>query len=144
MTDRSENKVIEHNWELQPARFDEHAHLKAQPVRPIPKSRMTVLSEKLAPVFANGPKSLVLIVILGLLTGALIGFSLVGQNTSAPEANSQAAVLTPENQPVALEDAAVGAYGIQTARTSIGSGVSRRRSVPNNGQPRAYRFAVIR
>ncbi|HEY5885261.1 MAG TPA: hypothetical protein VIT88_11275 [Pyrinomonadaceae bacterium] len=144
MTNRSENKVIESNWELQPARFDEHAHLKAQPVRPIPKSRMTMLSEKLGTVFTDGSNSLVLIVILGLLTGALIGFSLVAQNTSAPEANSQAAVMTPENQPVALEDAAVGVYGIQTARTNIGTGLNRRRSVPNNGQPRAYRFAVIR
>lgn len=127
--------------ELPPPRFDAHAHLKAQPVKPIRKSRITLLFEKLS---ADSSRSLALIVILGFLTGALIGVSLVGQNTSAPEASDQAYVVEPEKQALHLQDAEVGAYGIQSERTNIRSGDSRSARVPNNGPPRAYRFAVIR
>lgn len=137
MNDR--NKGVLNQSELQPPRFDEHAHLRAQPVMPIKKGRFTLVFEKL---FADGSRSLALIVILGFLTGALIGVSLVGQNTSAP-ATDQALVVEPEKHAFQLQDAEVGVYGIQTERTSRAGG-SRRARVPNFGPPRAYRFAVIR
>jgi hypothetical protein len=127
--------------ELPPPRFDERAHLRAQPVMPIRERKLSQFFEKL---FANGSRSLALIVILGFLTGALIGVSLVGQNTSAPEASDQALALPQENHSLQLQDAAVGVYGIQSDGTNIRSVGSRRTRVPNNGQPRAYRFAVIR
>ncbi len=141
MSNAGENNAIENKSELPPPRFDEHAHLKAQPVMPIPKSRISQLFEKL---FAGGPKTLALIVILGFLTGALIGVSLVGQNTSAPQAEDQALVLSQENNAVQLEDARVGVSGSRAERTDFRSARSRRARVSNNGQPRAYRFAVIR
>ena len=137
----SRNKDVPNQWELPPPRFDEHAHLKAQPVRLIKKNRITHLFEEF---FADSSRSLALIVILGLLTGGLIGLSLVGQNTSAPEPTDQALVVEPEKEAVQLQDAEVGAYGIQTGRTGIPAAGSRRARVPNIGQPRAYRFAVIR
>ena len=127
--------------ELPPPRFDEYAHLRAQPVRPIKKNRITQLFEKF---FADSSRSLALIVTLGFLTGALIGLSLVGQNTSAPQPTDQALVLEPEKEAVQLQDAEVGVYGIQTERANIRAAGSRRARVPNIGQPRAYRFAVIR
>ena len=139
MNDRNQNAP--NQSELPPPRFDEHAHLKAQPVMPIRKSRIALLFEKLS---ADSSRSLALIIILGFLTGALIGVSLVGQNTSAPETSDQAFVVEPEKEAFQLQDAEVGAYGIQTERTNIRSGGSRRARVPNSGSPRAYRFAVIR
>lgn len=139
MNDRHEN--VPNQSELPPPRFDAHAHLKAQPVMPIRKNRFTLLFEKLS---ADSSRSLALIVILGFLTGTLIGVSLVGQNTSPPEAIDQASVVEPEKEAFQLQDAAVGAYGIQTERANIRSGGGRRARVPNIGPPRAYRFAVIR
>ena len=138
---KSRNKDVPNQSELPPPRFDEHAHLKAQPVRLIKKNRITHLFEEF---FADSSRSLALIVILGLLTGGLIGLSLVGQNTSAPEPTDQALVVEPEKEAVQLQDAEVGAYGIQTARTDIRAAGSRRARVPSIGQSRAYRFAVIR
>ena len=139
MNDR--NKGVPNQPELPPPRFDEHAHLKAQPVMRIRKSRITLLLEKFS---AHSSRSLALIVILGFLTGALIGVSLVGQNTSAPAATDQALVVEPEKELLQLQDAEVGVYGIQTERRNIRSGGSRRVRVPSFGPPRAYRFAVIR
>ena len=135
------NKGVPNQSELPPPRFDEHAHLKAQPVMPIRKSRITPLFEKFS---ADSSKLIGLIVILGLLTGALIGVSLVGQNTSAPETTDQAFVFEPEKEALQLQDAEVGVYGIQTERTNDRSGRSGRARLPNNEQPSAYRFAVIR
>lgn len=139
MNDKNQN--LPNQWELPPPMFDEHAHLRAQPVKPIRKSRIALLFEKLS---ADSSRSLALIVILGFLTGALIGVSLVGQNTSAPAASEQASVVEPEKEAMQLQDAEVGAYGIQAERTNIRSGGGRRTRDPNIGPPRAYRFAVIR
>ena len=135
------SKGVPNQSELPPPRFDEHAHLKAQPVMPIRKSRIIQLFEKL---FADGSRSLALIVILGFLTGALIGVSLVGQNTSAPDPTDQALAVEPEKEALPLQDAEVGVYGIQTERTNNRSGASRRPRAANVGPPRAFRFAVIR
>lgn len=135
------NKGVPNQSELPPPRFDEHAHLRAQPVTPIRKSRITQFFEKLS---AGSSRSLAVIVILGFLTGALIGVSLVGQNTSAPDPTDQALAVEPDNNASQLQDAEVGVYGIQTERTNIRSGASRRARMPNFGSPRAYRFAVIR
>ena len=139
MNDR--NKDVLNQGELPPPRFDEHAHLKAQPVKRIRKSRITQFFEKLS---ADGTRSLAVIVIVGFLTGAAIGMSLVGQNTSAPDATDQALVVEPDKETSQLRDAEVGVSGIQTERTNMRSGASRRARVPNFGPPRAYRFAVIR
>ena len=137
----SRNQDVPNQSELPPPRFDEHAHLRAQPVRPIKKNRITQLFERF---FADSSRSVALIVILGFLTGALIGVSLVGQNTSAREPTDQALVLEPEKEAVQLQDAEVGVYGIQAGRANIRPAGSRRTRVPSIGQPRAYRFAVIR
>lgn len=141
MSDGKGNNTIGRRPELSPPRFDEHAHLRAQPVRPIPQGRVTQFFEKL---LAHGSRSLALIVILGFITGAIIGVSLVGQNTSAPTTNEQALAIQKDDQPRQLEGAEVGVYGIQTDRAVIRSAGNRRSRVPTNGQTRAYRFAVIR
>jgi hypothetical protein len=141
MSDGNENNITRRQTELSEPRFDEHAHLRAQPVRPIPKSAVTQFVENL---FAHGSRSSALIVVLGFITGAVIGVSLVGQNMSAPQANDQVLAISQEDQSSQLEGAEVGAYGIQTDRVMIRSTGNRRQRVPTNGQPRAYRFAVIR
>ena len=141
MSDGNGNNIIGRRPELSPARFDERAHLRAQPVKAIPQSRVTQFIEKL---FAHGSRSLALIVILGFITGAIIGVSLVGQNTSAQDPNEQALAIQQEDKPRQLEGAEVGVYGIQTNRAIIRSAGSRRSRVVANGPTRAYRFAVIR
>lgn len=135
------NSEVQNRSELPPPRFDEHAHLRAQRVRPIPKSWLSLFFEKL---FANGSRSLAVIVILGFLTGALIGVSLVRQNTSVAQESDHASIVNPADEPVQLQDAEVGVYGVETGSGKIRSLVIKRPRVPNNEQPRAYRFAVIR
>ena len=76
--------------------------------------------------------------------GAVVGVSLVGQNTSAPDPTDQALAVGPEKEVLPLQDAEVGVYGIQTARLNSRSAGSRRARGSNFGPPRAYRFAVIR
>lgn len=128
--------------ELQSPRFDEHAHLRAQPVTPIPKSRTTLLFESLGQVFSGGARSLALIVVLGIATGALLGMSLVSNFGERPPADDQASALPQVGETLPMEDAAAGIYGIQAA--SNRRSVIRRSRVQSDGQPRAYRFAVIR
>ncbi|HKO60196.1 MAG TPA: hypothetical protein VJV03_03465 [Pyrinomonadaceae bacterium] len=141
MSDGNEQQIKGSRIKLSEPRFDEHAHLRAQPVQPIPKSAVTQFFEKL---FAHGSTSLALIVILGFITGAVIGVSLVGQNTSAPDTNDQALAVPQEGHLQQLEGAEIGVYGIQTDRGMIRSAGNRRPRGATNGQPRAYRFAVIR
>ncbi len=132
--------------DLQTPQFDEHASAKAQPVRPIPKSRVTILVERTGQLFANSSRSLVLVVALGIATGALVGMALVQQpQASLVSADEQASVLRAEETPEDLqlqEAAEVGVYGIQNS--AIRRRVTRRSRVQSNGQPKSYRFAVIR
>ena len=141
MVDRNRSTITTPS-ELQSPRFDEHAHLKAQPVTPIPKSRTTMFVESLAQVFSGGARSLALIVVLGIATGALLGMSLVSDSGARPPAADQASVLPQIEQPLLMEDAAAGVYGIQAARNR--RSIIRRSRAQSDGQPRAYRFAVIR
>lgn len=130
---------------LPPPRFDEHAHLKAQPVTPIPKNKLTVFFERASQMFAGSLRSLALVVVLGVATGGLVGMALVNDRHSAlPQAADQASVLTEVVGAFPLEEAEVGVYGIQTSRANIKRTGGRRSYIQSNGQPRAYRFAVIR
>jgi len=128
--------------ELQSPRFDEHAHLKAQPVTPIPKSLTTMFFERLAQVFSGGARSVALIVVLGIATGALLGVSLVSDSGAKPPSDDQASALPQIEESLQMEDAAAGVYGVQAARNR--RSVIRRSRAQSDGQPRAYRFAVIR
>jgi len=137
--------VPENQSELPTPRFDEHTSLQAQPVKPIPKSRITVFFERAGQLFAGISRSLALIVVLGIATGALLGMSLVGERRSPlPGAEEQASILPQVNDSLQMEAAEVGVYGIQTSRANIKRAASRRSRVQTNGRQRAYRFAVIR
>ena len=130
--------------ELPPPRFDAHAHLSAQPVTPIPKSRLAVLVERAGQLFATSSRSLALIVALGVATGTLIGMALVGERSPMPGSEEQTAVLAEVDDTQLLEAAEVGVYGIQTSRANIRRPITRRSRVQTDGRPRAFRFAVIR
>jgi hypothetical protein len=133
--------------ELSTPRFDEHTSAKARPVRPIPKSRVTIFFEKAGQLFTNSSRSLALIVALGVATGALVGMALVKEpQSSLPGESEQASVLTDVESSQILEwrDAEVGVYGIQNAASRHRRPMIRRSRVHNDGQARAYRFAVIR
>lgn len=129
--------------DLPPPRFDAHAHLKAQPVTPIPKSRLTRLVERTGQLFATSSRSLALIVALGIATGTLIGMALVGQRSSLPGSEEQAAVLTDFDDTQSLQAAEIGVYGIQASRANRRP-TARRSRGQTDGRTRAYRFAVIR
>ena len=133
--------------ELNTPRFDENASARAQPVTPIPRSRVAIFFESAAQLITNSSRSLVLIVALGVATGALVGMALVREPESRfAGANDQASVLPDEERPsrMELQNAEIGVYGIQHSATSIRRSGIRRSRAQNDGQPRAYRFAVIR
>lgn len=127
--------------------FDEHASAKAQPVTPIPKSMFTVLFERTGRLFANSSRSLALIVALGIATGALVGMALVKQpQASLARADEQGSIQKEVEIPQDLqlqEAAEIGVNGIQNS-AGIRRTVTRRSRVQSSGQPRAYRFGVIR
>ena len=146
MVDENRNPTaLETQSELSTPRFDEHASAKARPVKPIPKSRATIFFEKAGQLFTDSSRSLALIVALGLATGALVGMALV-KEPSVPGEVEQASVLSDVERPQILEwqDAEVGVYGLQNSARRIRRSVIRSSRVQNDGQPRAYRFAVIR
>lgn len=141
------DRNINDQSQLPPPRFDAHAHLKAQPVTPIPKSTLTMLVERAAQLFATSSRSLVLIVAIGVATGTLIGMALVGERSAVPDSQEQTAILNDTNDTndtQALETAEVGVYGIQASRANIRRPAPRRSRVQTDGRTRAYRFAVIR
>jgi hypothetical protein len=133
-----------HQSELPPPRFDAHAHLKAQPVTPIPKSRLAVLFERAGQLFTTSSRSLALIVALGVATGTLIGMALVGDRSPVAGSQERAAILNDADDTQPLEAAEVGVYGIQTSRANMRRPAGRRSRVQTDGRTRAYRFAVIR
>ena len=130
--------------ELPPPRFDAHAHLNAQPVTPIPKSRLTILVERAGQLFATSSRSLALIVALGVATGTLIGMALVGERSPVPGSEEQALILNDADDTQALEAAEVGVYGLQASRANIRRPATRRSRVQTDERTQAYRFAVIR
>lgn len=133
--------------ELKTPRFDEHASAKAQPVTPIPKSRLTIFFKNASQLFTSGFRSLALVVALGVATGALAGMALVKDGPSSlPGPEQQASVLRDVERPetLDLQDAEVGVYGFQNSASRTRGPIIRRSRVQSNGQPRAYRFAVIR
>jgi hypothetical protein len=153
MVDTNRNTTVsDSNSELSSPRFDEQASALAQPVRPIPKSRVltflrTALLGRVGQLFTHSSSSLALIVALGVATGALVGMALVKEPTSfVPGDSEQASVLSDVESPQILEwqDAEVGVYGIQNSAVRIRRSGIRRSRVQNDGQPRAYRFGVIR
>jgi hypothetical protein len=132
---------------LKTPRFDDNASAKAQPVTPIPASRVAIFFESAARLFTNGSRSVALIVALGVATGALVGMALVREPESRfAGALDQASVLPDEGRPSRMEwqNAEVGVYGIQHLATTIRRSGIRRSRAQTDGQPRAYRFAVIR
>lgn len=148
MVDENINTSVSGNQsELPTPKFDEHASAKAQPVTPITKSRVTIFVEKASQLFTSGPRSLALVVALGIATGALAGMAIVKDGPSSlPGPEEQASVLRDVDRPetLDLQDAEVGVYGFQNSASRTRGPIIRRSRVQSDGQPRAYRFAVIR
>lgn len=147
MVDKPSKKTSFGNHaELSTPRFDEHASAKAQPVMPIRKISVSRLLENVNQQFTNGVGSLALVVALGIVTGAVVGMALVKEpQFSLAGANEQVSVLADVESPQIQEwQVAVGVYGIQNSAARHRRSVVRRSRVPNDGQNRAYRFAVIR
>ncbi len=138
--------MVEHNRntdqsDLSTPLFDAHAHLQAQPVTPIPKSMMTIFMERTRQLFAGSSRTLMLIIVLGVATGALLGMAMVRDPHSPPAAEQASMLVDAELRDI--QAAEIGVYGIQMSEVNRRSSTKRTR-VQSNGRARAYRFAVIR
>lgn len=138
MTDRqATTDVVE---ETSPPLFDDRASAEAQPVVPIPKSRLSLLKERVDGILNNGWRSFALVVILGLALGTLAGMALVRSTT--PE-TQPAATAERSDDMAQLQNADVGANGFATEAAPIGR-QPRLGARASSGRPRAYRVAVLR
>jgi hypothetical protein len=135
---------------LLPPRFDEEASAHAQPVQPLPESRLSAFRSRLAFLrHAVGTKSgaFALVVIAGLMTGTLSGMALVkvGQVTEAsPMAGESVSEVAPSPN-LFSEEPGAEVVGVQEMRIvpehRIRRNPSRFRSRP---VPRAYLVDVLR
>ena len=125
-----------------PPLFDDRASAEAQPVMPIPKSRMTLLRERIGGVLNNGWRSFALVVILGLATGALAGMALVRATTAEAQPAATGENSGSSEDTAQLQNADVGAQGITADEPRVVR-QSRPRIRHASGRPRAYRVAVL-
>jgi hypothetical protein len=133
--------------------FDANASASAQPVEPIRRSRISSLREKVRSASSriNGQSRMLAVVILiGLITGALAGMLLVNiARTSQP-----AVVEAPANEPAseisATEEQKLDTFAAELAGSDLQTvppTVARNRKPRarvRTSRPRAYRVAVIR
>jgi hypothetical protein len=134
--------------------FDADASASAQPVEPIHRSRISnwrnrfpLLSRRI-----NGqPRMLIVVILIGLIIGALAGMLLVNiAGSGRPETVSEAPVNEPapempvtEAQKLDTFAAALGGRDVQTASPTVTRN-RRPRSRVRPSRPRAYRVAIIR
>ena len=141
MTDRqAQTDVAE---DTSPPLFDDRASAEAQPVMPIPKSRLTLLKERIGSNLNNGWRSFALVVILGLAIGTLAGIALVRATTTETQPAATAETAGSGDDISQLQNADVGAQGVATEATPIVR-QPRVRARASYGRPRAYRVAVLR
>lgn len=129
--------------ETSPPLFDDRASAEAQPVMPIPKSRLTLLKERVADNLNNGWRSFALVVILGLAIGTLAGIALVRATTTETQPAATGARSGSSDDMAQLQNADVGAQGVATEASPIVR-EPRVRARASSARPRAYRVAVLR
>jgi hypothetical protein len=148
--DSSTKEIDEPPLNLLPPRFDEEASANAQPVQPIPASRINALRNRLGSVrrrFGNRFSAFVLVVIGGLMTGALGGVAwvkvdqLTDVSSVASESMSEASVssnLLPEEPGAAVA-------GIQEMRIVPENRIRKRSArLGSRRAARAYLFDILR
>jgi hypothetical protein len=150
--DESNNTVHFHTHEeLAAPRFDEQARANAQPVVPIPTSRISVWFQRarsLRPIINARKKALAIAIIAGLSVGALGGTLLVKQQ--APNSLEDSMAVSPTGEISAtpnLETVTEANYAPTDAMSGVEVKVKPRRRYRRGrapGPPRAYQVDVIR
>jgi len=151
--DSIETNQIDHATLTTPL-FDANASASAQPVEPIRSSRVSKISNRLRSVSGriDGQSRMVAVVILiGLITGALAGMLLVNIARTGPPAtvsevpSNEPASEIPVSEAQKLETfaAALGGREVSAVPSTVTRNRRPRVRVRTN-RPRAYRVAIIR
>lgn len=148
--DGSTNEIHEPELSLSPPCFDEEASANAQPVQPIHAGRLSALRNRVASFQRSVVTkfgAFILVVIGGLMTGALGGITLVkvGQVTKASPAVSETVseVAPPSN--LFPEEPGAEVVGVQEMRIIPENRIRRDPSrFRSRRMPRAYLVDVLR
>lgn len=151
----STSVIDEPEFNLTPPHFDESAAANAQPVEPIPASRLSAFHNRFASLrraVTSGSRALILVVIAGLVTGALGGMVLVKERqvTEAPpaaaESVSESVPSDSLNDSQKLEPlAVVGGLSDMQSASPVASRVRKSRARARSSRAtRAYLVDVIR
>ena len=134
-------------FNLSMPRFDEKAAANAQPVQPLPVSRVSALAASVRHGVTSGSRALVLVVIAGLATGTLAGMAwvkgpqVIDASTTASQPVSE---LAPNNS--LNEEPRAEVFGVADLQSTMPMTARIRRSRPRirpNRGTRAYRVAVL-
>lgn len=139
---------------LPTAVFDANASASAQPVEPIHRTRGSSLREKFRAAnrhISGQSRLLAVVILIGLITGALAGMLLVNiARSGQPATVSEVPVNEPASEMPATEAqkldtfaAALGGSDVQAVAPTATRN-RRPRSRVRTNRPRAYRVAVIR
>lgn len=149
--DNSTHDMDEPELNLPAPLFDESATAKARPVQPISAARVSAWYKgvfSLHRAVTSSFRALVLVVIAGLVTGALVGMVWVKAERQVTDLSVPATESVTERAPVEKDEApraeVFGAAGLQSSRPGI-SRIRKGRSRPKqNRATRAYLVDVIR
>lgn len=152
MTDNDSNiHGVDEERNLPTPRFDDGASASAQPVQPIPRTGifdwMRNLNSRRSKIAGNLP-ALALVVMSGLAMGTIGGMALVKERRPAVEpsaaSDSVSELTVTATKTEDLDTAEVGATGFQSNNSNTTGPRKVRSRARKNGEPRAYRVAVIR
>jgi len=149
--DHATNLIDEPEFNLSTPRFDERATANAQPVQPIPRDRVSAFHPFVTSIrlgITRRSRALVLVVMAGLVTGALLGMAWVNEpslTVSSPPSQQAVSEVAPINSPNEEPRADVlGVTNFQNANPATVAIPRARLRVRSNRGNRAYRVAVLR
>lgn len=155
MTDRNSTKTSPTDHASLPTPvFDANASASAQPVEPIRSSRISNWRNRVRSLsrrIDGQSRMLAVVILVGLITGALAGMLLVNiARTGQPETVSEVPVNEPASEMPATEAQKLDTFAAALDGSDVESVVPtvtrnrRPRSRVRTSRPRAYRVAVIR
>lgn len=135
---------------LPPPRFDAHASASAKPVEPIQRNRLSAVRERLSSLgsrISGQSRALLLVIVIGLLTGAVGGMFLVKVVKSSTPDAPPAPAMSAESGIGAAEIQQLDAFATELAadaQSRVRSTSRTRRVRQRSNGVSAYRVAVIR
>lgn len=151
--DRDQKEVIQSDASLPTPVFDANASASAQPVERIPRSTASRWRDKLHAVggsITGQSRMLVVVILIGLIAGALAGVLLVNMARSKPASDLEVHANEPVSEMPAAEKQKLDAFADELAPGTVqtvspaGTRNRRPRTRVRANRPRAYRVAIIR